>query len=362
MRLRGEQPTAFAGDGQRRLAAVNPPLGVRRPDLTPHTAAPRAAATEQQAVEVCLCGGLPAPTGFVVSTAAYSRFIGENCLGEANSGALGADPRIWTVTFTGSTAVGKILYRKSAESVKRLSLELGGHAPLIVFDDADLEVAVREAIACKYRNSGQTCVCTNRIYVQRGIAEAFTKAFAAASHQLLVGDPSEDATGIGPLVDHQGLEKVQEHLKDALGKGAALVSGGSVIAGLYFRPTVITRVRPDMLLMNEETFGPVAPIAVFDNEPEIVRLANETPYGLAAYVFTNDLSRAHRMAEALDYGIVGINDGVPSTPQAPFGGIKQSGIGREGGEVGVGGVSGGELCVGGGGGTFEVTWTERPFA
>lgn len=251
------------------------------------------------------------------------------------SDALMADPRIKKVTFTGSTAVGKILYRKSAETVKRISLELGGHAPLIVFDDADLEVAVREAIACKYRNSGQTCVCTNRIYVQRGIAEAFTRAFAAASDRLLVGDPSEDATDIGPLVDHQGLEKVQEHLKDALGKGATVVSGGSVIAGLYFRPTVITGVKPDMLLMNEETFGPVAPIAVFDNEPEIVRVANDTPYGLAAYVFTNDLSRAHRMAEALDYGIVGINDGVPSTPQAPFGGIKQSGIGREGGKWGL---------------------------
>jgi len=251
------------------------------------------------------------------------------------SDTLMADSRIRKVTFTGSTAVGKILYRKSAETVKRISLELGGHAPLIVFDDADLEVAVREAIACKYRNSGQTCVCTNRIYVQRGIADAFTQAFAAASNQLLVGDPSEDATDIGPLVDHQGLEKVEEHLKDALAKGATVVSGGSVIEGLYFRPTVITGVKPDMLLMNEETFGPVAPIAIFDDEPEIVRLANDTPYGLAAYVFTNDLSRAHRMAEALDYGIVGINDGVPSTPQAPFGGVKQSGIGREGGKWGL---------------------------
>lgn len=249
--------------------------------------------------------------------------------------ALLADPRIRKVTFTGSTAVGKILYRKSADTVKRISLELGGHAPLIVFDDADLEAAVRESIACKYRNSGQTCVCTNRIYVQRGIADAFTRAFAAASDRLRVGDPSDDASDIGPLVDAQGLAKVEEHLSDALEKGATVVTGGSVIQGLYFKPTVITGVTREMLLMNEETFGPVAPITVFDEEGEIVRLANDTPYGLAAYVFTNDLSRAHRMAEALDYGIVGINDGVPSTPQAPFGGVKQSGIGREGGSWGI---------------------------
>lgn len=246
-----------------------------------------------------------------------------------------ADPRIRKVTFTGSTAVGKILYRKSADTVKRISLELGGHAPLIVFDDADLDVAVREAIACKYRNSGQTCVCTNRIYVQRGVHDAFVTAFAAASDKLVVGDPGLDATDIGPLVDGQGLAKVQEHMQDAVAKGASVVTGGAALGGLYFRPTVVTGVTSAMLLMNEETFGPVAPVSVFDDEAEIVRLANDTPYGLAAYVFTNDLSRAHRMAEALDYGIVGINDGVPSTPQAPFGGVKQSGIGREGGPWGI---------------------------
>ncbi|MCW5820334.1 MAG: NAD-dependent succinate-semialdehyde dehydrogenase [Trueperaceae bacterium] len=251
------------------------------------------------------------------------------------SDVLIADPRIRKVTFTGSTPVGKILYRKSAETVKRISLELGGHAPLIVFDDADLDVAVREAIACKYRNSGQTCVCTNRIYVQRGVHDAFVTAFAAASERLRVGDPALDTTDIGPLVDAQGLTKVQEHMRDALAKGASVVTGGSAIEGLYFRPTVVTGVASDMLMMNEETFGPVAPVSVFDDETEIVRLANDTPYGLAAYVFTNDLSRAHRMAEALDYGIVGINDGVPSTPQAPFGGVKQSGIGREGGPWGI---------------------------
>mgnify|MGYP001226940256 CR=1 FL=1 len=251
------------------------------------------------------------------------------------SDALMADDRIRKVTFTGSTEVGKILYRKSADTVKRISLELGGHAPLIVCDDADLEIAVREAIACKYRNAGQTCVCTNRIYVQRGIAPAFTEAFVAASNRLRVGDPSEESTDIGPLVDAQGLEKVNRHLHDAVSKGATIVSGGSTVEGLYFQPTVVTDVTVDMLMMQEETFGPVAPIIEFDTIDEAVRLANDTPFGLAAYLFTNDLSRALKVAEELEYGIVGINDGVPSTPQAPFGGVKQSGIGREGGHWGI---------------------------
>jgi succinate-semialdehyde dehydrogenase/glutarate-semialdehyde dehydrogenase len=251
------------------------------------------------------------------------------------SDALMADERIRKVTFTGSTEVGKILYRKSADTVKRLSLELGGHAPLIVCDDADLAIAVREAIACKYRNAGQTCVCTNRIYVQRGIAAAFTEAFVAASDRLRVGDPAADDTDIGPLVDAQGLDKVERHLQDAIAKGGKVVSGGEAIEGLYFRPTVVTGVTPDMLLMQEETFGPVAPIIVFDTVEEAVRLANDGPFGLAAYLFTNDLSRAMKVAEELEYGIVGVNDGVPSTPQAPFGGVKQSGIGREGGRWGI---------------------------
>jgi len=251
------------------------------------------------------------------------------------SDALMADERIRKVTFTGSTEVGKILYRKAADTVKRLSLELGGHAPLIVCDDADLDVAVREAIACKYRNAGQTCVCTNRIYVQRGIAAAFTEAFVAASNRLRVGDPASEDTDIGPLVDAQGLDKVKRHLQDAVAKGGKVISGGEPVEGLYFQPTVVTNVTTDMLLMNEETFGPVAPIIEFDTIDEAVRLANDGPFGLAAYLFTNDLSRALKVAEELEYGIVGVNDGVPSTPQAPFGGVKQSGIGREGGQWGI---------------------------
>ena len=251
------------------------------------------------------------------------------------SEVLMADPRIAKITFTGSTEVGRILYRQAADTVKRISLELGGHAPLIVFDDADLDVAVKQTVACKYRNAGQTCVCTNRIYVQRGILEEFTRRFAEASSVLNVGDPLNDETDIGPLVDEQGLAKVKAHMQDALSKGARVVTGGEALEGLYFQPTVLAGVTNDMLMMHEETFGPVAPIVAFDDDAQAVRLANDTPYGLAAYIFTNDLSRAWKVAEDLDYGIVGVNDGVPSTPQAPFGGVKQSGIGREGGHWGL---------------------------
>ena len=247
------------------------------------------------------------------------------------SNALMADPRIRKVTFTSSTEVGRILYRKAADTVKRISLELGGHAPVLVFEDAEFNLAVDEVIACKYRNAGQTCVCTNRIYVQAPIVEAFTEAYIAATQELTVGDPLDEETDIGPLVDEQGLRKVTEHLHDAVARGATVVAGGGPHKGLFFEPTVLTGVTPDMKLMHEETFGPVAPIISFDTEEEAVRMANDTPYGLAAYLYTNDLARAFRVSEALDYGIVGVNDGVPSAPYAPFGGVKQSGLGREGG-------------------------------
>lgn len=246
-----------------------------------------------------------------------------------------ADPRVRKVTFTGSTEVGKILYRQSADTVKRLSLELGGHAPYLVFDDADLERAVAQVVACKYRNAGQTCVCTNRIYVQDGIYDAFIERYTAAVSDLVVGDPLSDATDIGPLVDEQGLEKVERHLADATDKGARVLLGGRARDGLYFDPTVVVDVTDAMLMMQEETFGPVSPILSFAHEEEAVAAANATPYGLAAYLYTNDLSRAFRVSEALEYGIVGVNDGVPSVPFAPFGGVKQSGIGREGGPWGI---------------------------
>jgi len=251
------------------------------------------------------------------------------------SDALMADPRIRKVTFTGSTEVGKILYGKSAGTVKKISLELGGHAPYLVFDDADLERAVEQVIACKYRNAGQTCVCTNRIYVQKGIQEAFVERYADAAGKLVVGDPLDEGTDIGPLVDEAGLTKVKQHVQDALAKGATAVRGGEATGGLYFAPTVLLGVTPDMQLMQEETFGPVSPILTFDADADAVRMANDTPYGLAAYIYTNDLSRAFHVSEALEYGIVGVNDGVPSVPYAPFGGVKQSGLGREGGPWGI---------------------------
>ncbi|MEJ2667802.1 MAG: NAD-dependent succinate-semialdehyde dehydrogenase [Deinococcales bacterium] len=251
------------------------------------------------------------------------------------SDALMSDPRIRKLTFTGSTEVGRILYGKSAATIKKISLELGGHAPYLVFDDADVGRAVEQVIACKYRNAGQTCVCTNRIYVQESILEAFVERYADATEKLVVGDPLDEKTDIGPLVDEAALSKVQRHVQDALAKGAQVVRGGRATGGLFYAPTVLLGVTPDMQLMHEETFGPVSPILAFARDEDVVRMANDTPYGLAAYIYTNDLSRAFKVSEALEYGIVGVNDGVPSVPYAPFGGVKQSGLGREGGPWGI---------------------------
>lgn len=245
------------------------------------------------------------------------------------------DPRVRKVTFTGSTEVGRLLYRQAADTIKKLSLELGGHAPYLVFDDADLERSVREVVACKFRNAGQTCVCTNRIYVQEGIHDAFVAAFARAVGDLRVGDPMSEDTDVGPLVDAQGLAKVEDHVADALARGARAVVGGARREGLYFDPTLLVGVTQGMKLLEEETFGPVAPVLRFATEDEAIARANATPYGLAAYLYTNDLARAMRVAEALEYGIVGVNDGVPGVAHAPFGGVKQSGIGREGGPWGI---------------------------
>ena len=245
------------------------------------------------------------------------------------------DLRVRVLTFTGSTQVGVHLYERSAPTMKRLALELGGHAPFIVFEDAPLEAAVREVMACKFRNGGQTCVCTNRIYVQESVAEAFTERLAAAVAALKVGDPMDPATQVGPMVDRAGLAKIVEHLEDAAAHGAKVVTGGKAMTGLYHQPTVLTGIRPDMKLMKEETFGPVAPILTFRTEAEVIQLANGSPFGLAAYLWTASLRRAYQVAEALEFGIIGINDGVPSTAQAPFGGVKMSGIGREGGHWGI---------------------------
>ena len=246
-----------------------------------------------------------------------------------------ADARIRKVAFTGSTAVGARLYAESAPGMKRISLELGGHAPFIVFDDAELDGAVREVIATKFRNSGQTCVCANRIFVHERVHDAFVTKLVAVVEKLRVGDPLDEATQIGPLVNAAALAKVREHVSDALAGGAKVATGGSAKEGLWFTPTVLTGVRAGMQIMREETFGPVAPVISFSDETAVIAAANDVEFGLAAYIWTADLSRAFRVTEALDYGIVGVNDGLPATAQAPFGGMKMSGLGREGGKWGL---------------------------
>ena len=255
--------------------------------------------------------------------------------------ALLGDARVRALSFTGSTEVGKRLMVLAAEHVTRLGLELGGHAPVLVFDDADIDLAVAGAVASKYRNAGQTCICANRIYVQAGIHDRFVAALAAATEAMSVGDGFMPDVQIGPLVDDRAVAKVEDHIADALAGGASIVTGGKRVpppdghADRFFAPTVVTGVQPGMAIMMEETFGPVAPVIRFENEADAVAMANDTQYGLAAYLYTRDASRLMRVAEALEYGIVGANDGAPSTPQAPFGGVKESGLGREGGKWGL---------------------------
>ncbi|MFC3884906.1 NAD-dependent succinate-semialdehyde dehydrogenase [Bacillus songklensis] len=248
------------------------------------------------------------------------------------------DSRVKKITFTGSTEVGKYLMRRAADTVKKVSLELGGHAPFIVMDDADVKKAVEGVIQSKFRNAGQTCVCANRIYVEEGIAEKFTEEFVKAVGKLQVGSGLEEGTDIGPLINDKALEKVQQHISDAINKGAKVLTGGKELSekgGFYFEPTVLSGVTDEMICMNEETFGPLAPITTFNTEEEAIERANNSPFGLAAYVFTENLGRAFRISEGLEYGIVGVNDGLPSVAQAPFGGFKESGLGREGGHYGI---------------------------
>jgi succinate-semialdehyde dehydrogenase/glutarate-semialdehyde dehydrogenase len=248
-----------------------------------------------------------------------------------------ANPRVRKVTFTGSTEVGKKLMAQCAGTVKKLSLELGGNAPLIVFDDADLDSAVQGAIASKYRNTGQTCVCANRLLVQSTVYEAFAAKLAAAVRQLRVGDGLAGPTDQGPLIDAKALAKVEEHIADAVSKGAVVTLGGKrhALGGTFFEPTILSHVTAAMLVAREETFGPVAPLFKFESEAEAIAMANDTEFGLAAYLFTRDLARSWRVAEAIEYGIVGINTGIISTEVAPFGGVKESGIGREGSKYGI---------------------------
>lgn len=248
------------------------------------------------------------------------------------------DERVRKITFTGSTEVGKILMRGAANTVKKISLELGGHAPFIVFDDADMDKAVSGAIASKFRNAGQTCVCANRIYVHESILDPFLEKFTAAVKELKIGNGLEEGIQIGPLIDAKAIQKVENQIADAIEKGGKLETGGEKVfleGGFFFEPTVLTDATDDMLCMNDETFGSLAPVAAFQGVEEVIQRANHTPYGLAAYVFTENISKAIQVCEQLEYGIIGLNDGLPSVAQAPFGGYKQSGLGREGGHQGI---------------------------
>ncbi|MDO1580726.1 NAD-dependent succinate-semialdehyde dehydrogenase [Rhizobium oryzicola] len=248
-----------------------------------------------------------------------------------------ANDKVRKLTFTGSTNVGKILMRQGADQILKLGLELGGNAPFIVFDDADLDAAVEGAIVSKYRNNGQTCVCANRLYVQAGVYEAFAEKLAAKVATIKVGDGFEAGVNAGPLISDKALAKVEDHISDALAKGASVALGGKRDArgGLFFEPTVLTGVTPDMKVAREETFGPVAPLFRFETEEEVIAMANNTEFGLASYFYAKDLSKVFRVAEALEYGMVGVNTGLISTEVAPFGGIKQSGQGREGSKYGI---------------------------
>jgi len=252
-----------------------------------------------------------------------------------------SDRRVRKISFTGSTEVGKDLIRLSAGQVKRLSLELGGHAPYLVFDDADLDEAVDGVIASKFRNAGQTCVCANRTYVQSGVHEEFVARLAEKVARMAVGPGDRPGVTIGPLINDAGVEKAEEHVRDAVEHGARLVTGGDRLIdgdcarGSFFAPTVLDGVTPDMLISTEETFGPVAGVARFETEEEAIRLANDSVYGLCAYFHTRDYARLLRVAERLDYGIIGANAGIISAPNVPFGGVKESGYGREGGSVGI---------------------------
>ena len=252
-------------------------------------------------------------------------------------GELTGNPIVRKLTFTGSTEVGKILLEQCAKTVKKVSMELGGNAPFIVFDDADLDAAVAGAMASKYRNTGQTCVCANRIYVQDGVYDAFIEKFKKAVSDLKVGDGLKGETQQGPLINMAGVEKVEEHLKDAVDKGAKIVIGGNrhALGGTFFEPTIVSGVTQDMKVASEETFGPLAPVFRFKDDAEVVKWANDTEFGLAAYFYSRDIGRIWKTAEALEYGIVGINEGIISTEVAPFGGVKESGMGREGSKYGI---------------------------
>lgn len=288
-----------------------------------------------------LCEAAGIPDGVVNIITGSAREIG---------GEMTSNPLVKKITFTGSTEVGKVLLEQAAKTVKKVSMELGGNAPFIVFDDADLDRAVAGAMAAKYRNSGQTCVCTNRFIVQDGIYDAFAARLAKAANELKVGNGMDDGVTQGPLIDGNAVEKIEAHIGDAIAKGGRVIAGGKrhALGGTFFEPTVIIDVTTDMAVAREETFGPLSPLFRFKDEAEAIRLANDTEFGLACYFYTRDLGRTFRVSEALQYGMVGVNEGIITTEVAPFGGVKESGMGREGSFYGIEDyVSTKYICLGG---------------
>jgi succinate-semialdehyde dehydrogenase / glutarate-semialdehyde dehydrogenase len=297
--------------------AAGCPVVVKPPAETPLTALALAHLADR--------AGFPAGVYNTVTSSRSSEVGKELC----------ENPKVRKLSFTGSTAVGKILMEQCAPTLKKLSLELGGNAPFIVFDDADLDAAVHGAILSKYRHNGQTCVCANRILVQDAVHDEFVARFDRAVAGLRTGDVLDERVQVGPLINQEGLDKVRAHVRDAVAKGAVVVRGGDVVEGLFFEPTVLANATPEMIIAREEVFGPVAPVFRFATEGEAIHMANETEYGLAAYFYSRDVNRCWRVAEALEYGMVGINEGIISTELAPFGGIKESGFGREGSKYGL---------------------------
>ncbi len=299
--------------------AAGCPIIVRPPTLTPLSALALGVLADR--------AGIPKGVVSIIPSTDSSGIGKEFC----------ENPTVRKLSFTGSTEVGRILLRQAADQVMKCSMELGGNAPFIVFDDADLDAATEGAIACKFRNNGQTCVCANRIYVQSGVYDAFAEKLSSAVTKLKVGDGMEVDTVLGPLIDTAAVNKVDEHIGDAKSKGAAVTLGGGRhgLGGLFYEPTILTDVTQDMAVAREETFGPLAPLFRFESEDEIIAMANDTIFGLAAYFYASDISRITRVQEALEYGIVGVNTGIISTEIAPFGGVKQSGLGREGSRHGI---------------------------
>jgi len=298
--------------------AAGCPMVVKPATQTPYSALALAVLAQE--------AGVPAGV-FSVVTGSASEIGGE----------MTGNPLVRKLSFTGSTEIGRLLMQQTAATIKKVSMELGGNAPFIVFEDADLDAAVEGAIASKYRNTGQTCVCANRIYVHDKVYDAFAQKLVAAVGGLKVGDGMEDGVTLGPLIDEHAVRKVQEHIDDALEQGAEVLAGGRVhaLGGTFFEPTVLANMTPAMRVAREETFGPLAPLFRFGGDEEVIAMANDTEFGLAAYFYSRDIGRVWRVAEALEYGMVGINTGILSNEAAPFGGVKQSGLGREGSHYGL---------------------------